>query len=140
MKKGSIDPITLILIIAIVIFLLILTGIITPKDIISLLGGWFSWRLVKKEKKKIVDFVSIVLILVSLLIFLYIITYYQTYSPEFLTHQQFYNSIVPIAVAFFSGFLGMWIKISDKLSDFEGRLGKLEGKLDQYIKNHSKSE
>jgi uncharacterized membrane protein YvbJ len=37
--KGAIDPITIILIIAVIIFLLFIVGIIKPSDIINFLKG-----------------------------------------------------------------------------------------------------
>ena len=63
----------------------------------------------------------------------YLIWYYGTHSSEYLTHIEFFNSLSAIAVAFFSGLIGILLYISEKMEKFAEKLGKLDGKLNQFI-------
>jgi hypothetical protein len=87
-------------------------------------------------KIKIVDIISIILILTAAALFLYLIVFYQIYSPEFVTHEQFYSAMAVVATAFFSGMLGVWMNISNRLTEFAGELGEMKGTLKQFISNH----
>lgn len=80
---------------------------------------------------KIINVVSYILIILSIVIALYIILYFQKYSPEFLTHEQFYFSIAGITGSFFTALSGIWMNLSGKLMDFAKDLGEVKGKVDQ---------
>jgi len=86
---------------------------------------------------KIVNTISIILILIAAILFLYLIAFYQIHSPEFVTHEQFYSAMSVIATAFFSGLLGVWMNVSNRLTEFAGELGEIRGVLKQFISNHS---
>lgn len=85
-----------------------------------------------------INIISALLIILSILVFLYTIIYYKTYSPEFVTHEQFYTSISGVAFAFFSAILGIWVNVSNKLTDFAKDLGEIKGKLNHFLENDSK--
>jgi len=94
-----------------------------------------------------VNAISIILILIAAVLFLYLIVFYQIHSPEFVTHEQFYSAVAIVATAFFSGLLGVWMNVSNKLIDlsnrmttFAGELGEIRGTLRQFISNHSRKK
>lgn len=67
------------------------------------------------------------LILLSLFIVLYLIYYFTTHSPRYVTETMFVGSIAALGTAMFSGFLSLWIKISGFAED----VGRIKEKLDQ---------
>lgn len=93
-------------------------------------------RLNKKTKKLVINIISFLLVLTGVLTFLYLIYYFQTHSSEYLTHEQFYTAMVAVAFGSLTPILGVWINLSNKITDFAKDLGRLEGKLDQFIKSH----
>ena len=90
------------------------------------------------NKIKIVDIISISLIILAAILFLYLIVSFQLHSPQFVTHEQFYSTMTQIAIAFFSGLLGIWMSMSNKLTEFASEIGEVKGILKQFVKNHSK--
>jgi hypothetical protein len=86
---------------------------------------------------KIVDIISISLIILAAILFLYSIVSFQLHSPQFVTHEQFYSTMTQIAIAFFSGLLGICMSMSNKLKGF-AEIGEVKGILKQFVKNHSK--
>ena len=75
--------------------------------------------------------------ILSILAFILLISYFQTHSPEYITHDQFYSAMAVIGFAFFAGLLSVWINVSNKLTEFARELGEIKGSLNQYTKNHS---
>jgi hypothetical protein len=84
---------------------------------------------------KIVDIISISLIILAAILFLYLIVSFQLHSPQFVTHEQFYSTMTQIAIAFFSGLLGIWMNVSNKLKGF-AEIGEVKRILKQFVKNH----
>lgn len=93
-------------------------------------------KINKKTRDLLINILSIILMFLSILSFLLLVFYFQTNSPEYLTHEQFYTSISVVGFAFFAGLLSVWVKVSDKLTDFARELGEFKGMLKQYINNH----
>lgn len=91
----------------------------------------------KTKKDSIINIISIFLIILSVLLLFFLIIYYITHSPEFVTHIQLVGVLMTLSASMLSGFLGMWLKLTDKLTDFSGRLGNIEGKLSK-IENKTK--
>lgn len=94
---------------------------------------------------KTVELISYILIILSLIVILYILAYFKTFSPDFLTHEQYFISTVGIMGAFFSALIAMWANLTGKLVDisnnmisFAKELGEIKGILKQYITNHPK--
>lgn len=88
-------------------------------------------------KWNVKEIISIMLLLFSISLFLYLIYYYQVHSPqEFVTHTQFYETSIIFGTSLFAGLLSVWIHLSNKLTEFAQQLGELQGTLNQYIKNH----
>nr|MBA4404838.1 hypothetical protein [Nanoarchaeum sp.] len=86
------------------------------------------------------NILSVILMILSILAFLFLIFYFQVHSPEYLTHEQFYSAMTVIGFAFFAGLLSVWINLSNKLTDFAREIGEIKGSLNQYMKNHSKNK
>lgn len=96
---------------------------------------------IKIENEKLVfTIAAISFALISILIFLFLIIFYRTHSPdtEYITHNQFYEGLILIGVAFFSGILAVALEFSGKLADFAKELGEIKGTLNQYISNEKK--
>jgi vacuolar-type H+-ATPase subunit I/STV1 len=92
----------------------------------------------KNNKDLLINILSVVLLVLSILAFLILIFYFQIHSPEYLTHEQFYSAMAVIGFAFFAGLLSVWINVSNKLTDFAREMGEIKGSLNQYMKNHSR--
>ena len=84
---------------------------------------------------KIVELVSYILIISSVIVILYILFHFKTFSPDFLTHEQYFISTIGIMGAFFSALIAMWSNLTGKLVDFAKELGEIKGMLKQYIAN-----
>lgn len=93
---------------------------------------------ISENRDLLINIISIVLLILSVLAFLFLIFYFQIHGPEYLTHEQFYSSMAVIGFAFFAGLLSVWINVSNKLTDFARELGEIRGSINQYMKNHSK--
>ena len=93
---------------------------------------------INKNQNLIINILSVVLMILSILAFLFLIFYFQVHSPEYLTHEQFYSTMAVIGFAFFAGLLSVWINVSNKLTDFAREMGEIKGSLNQYMKNHSR--
>jgi len=94
----------------------------------------------KNNKDLLINILSVVLLVLSILAFLILIFYFQAHSLEYLTHEQFYSATAVVAFAFFAGLLSVWINLSNKLTDFAREIGEIKGSLNQYMKNHSKNK
>jgi len=81
------------------------------------------------KNKDLLNTLSIVLLILSILAFLFLIFYFQIHSPEYLTHEQFYSAMAVIGFAFFAGLLSVWINVSNKLTDFAREMGEIKGSL-----------
>lgn len=99
---------------------------------------------------KTVELISYILMIISIVIILYILFYFKTFSPDFLTHEQYFVSTIGIMGAFFSALIAMWSNLTGKLVDISNKmidisnnmitfakdLGEIKGTLRQYISNH----
>jgi len=87
---------------------------------------------------KMREIISYILIIISFAIMLLIIAYFQSHSPEFVTHEQFYLSIIGITGSLSTAIFGVWMNVSNKLMEFAKDLGEIKGTLKQFATNHSR--
>ncbi len=77
------------------------------------------------KKDDIIDIISILLILYSIGIMLFLIYRFYTHSAEYVTHSQLVGVLVGISTSTAGGFIAILLK----LSDFAKDLGEIKGKL-----------
>jgi len=81
---------------------------------------------------KTIDLISYILVIIGILVALTIVLYFKFYSPDFVTHEQFYISMSGVIFTFISVFVAIWTK----MTEFARDLGEIKGTLNQYVKNH----
>lgn len=97
---------------------------------------------------KSANIISILLLVFSIVLLLSLIIYFMKNTPgEFVTHPQFYVSLITVGAVFFSSLIAIWvqmsniyIQISNRFGDLSKELGEMKGKLNQFISNHSKTK
>lgn len=85
---------------------------------------------------KTIELISYILMIMSIIVALYILFYFKTFSPDFLTHEQYFISTLGIMGMFFSTLIAMWTNLSNRMTEFAKDLGEIKGTLKQYIANH----